>query len=161
MAGELRTQTTQDASDPAMDAGFRTIEHTAEIGIAAWGPTPGRAFAEAARGMYGVLLGRDPFALKRQPRRKPVPVEVEGAEWSDLLVNWLVELLVMAEVDGFVPSDIAVETCAPPRCVARLQGSKLNMSREARGVGIKAITYHGLRIDVTDARTEVQVIFDI
>ena len=34
-----------------MNAGYRLLDHTADVGLIAWGPDPAQAFTEAARGM--------------------------------------------------------------------------------------------------------------
>lgn len=122
----------------------------------AWGPRPAYAFAQAARGLYAVILGHDPPGGDVEQH-----VDVAGEDWDELLVNWLAELLYLFELDGFIAAVIELETCAPPRCAASLRGSRLDDPESAAGVAVKAVTYHQLAVDVRPDRTEIRVILDI
>jgi SHS2 domain-containing protein len=142
-------------------AGYRITEHTADVGIVAWGPDPSSAFAEATKGMFAIVLGQDPQEWRGSGQTRVLDVEVEGQTWDELLVNWLAELVFHFDVDGFVPVQTGIEECAPPRCSAHLEGVLLDDPEEAGGVGIKAVTYHQLAVRVGEGRTELRVIFDI
>ena len=111
---------TKGSSPEASDSGFVLFEHTADVGLRAWGPTPAAAFAAAARGMYGLTLGGDP-AGATGPRTTHA-ISVSGTTWADLLVNWLAELLFQFSVEGLVGQAFDFSACAPPRCSARSHG---------------------------------------
>lgn len=143
----------------AGETGYAFVEHTADVGVKAWGPTPAAAFAAAARGMYAISLGSDP-AKARGPSAL-LTVSVRGATWADLLVNWLAELLFEFSVEGLVGQAFDLATCAPPLCSAQVTGCILDDEGLLGGVEIKAVTYHNLEIDVQPVRTTVHVVFDI
>lgn len=143
----------------ANDAGFALLDHTADIGVRTWGPTPAAAFAAAARGMYAIALGSD--AVRATGPAIERPIAVSGDTWPDLLVNWLAELLFILSVDGLVIQEFMVSDCAPPRCTATVMGVALEDEDQGAGGEIKAVTYHQLHIDVQPDRTTIQVIFDI
>ena len=131
------------ASEPS-DAGYASIEHTADIGVRAWGLTPAAAFAAAARGMYAITLGRDPADVAGPTVERSVTVS--GDTWSDLLVSWLVELLFRFSVEGLVAKACDFTECVPPRCSATVYGVVLEDEDAAEGVEIKAVTYHQLDV---------------
>lgn len=143
------------------ESGYEILEHTADIGVTAWGPTPADAFAAAARGMFAIMLGYDPQEWRGNGRPATIEVEVTGEDWPALLVNWLSELLFHFEVDWFVPLSYEFHECAPPRCQARVTGRNLERLDDVSGVGIKAVTYHQIAVQVGETRTDVRVIFDI
>ena len=143
----------------ASGARYAIVEHTADVGVRAWGPTPAAAFAAAAQGMYAITLGRDPADVTG-PRVERT-VTVSGDTWPDLLVNWLAELLFRFSVEGLVVQEYDIGTCAPPRCAATVYGILLEDEDAAEGVEIKAVTYHELDVTVSPARTTIQVLFDI
>lgn len=142
-------------------SGYQILEHTADIGVAAWGPTVTDAFAAAARGMFAIILGSDPQERPVGGREGTLEVETTGEDWPALLVNWLSELLFHFEVERFVPLQYTFEACAPPRCRARVSGRYLDSLEDVGGVGIKAVTYHQIAVEIGPARTDVSVIFDI
>jgi SHS2 domain-containing protein len=144
-----------------VDSGYSLLEHTADAGVRAWGRDPADAFASAARGMFAIMLGDDPADLRAAARPMAREVAVTGESWDDLLVNWLAELLFQFEVDRFVPQHMRFEACAPPRCAATVEGICIDDLDAIAGVGIKAVTYHQMDVQITPGRTTVQVIFDI
>lgn len=147
------------AGEPA--AGYALLDHTADVGVQAWGPDPAAAFAQAARGMFAIILDADPVSWKGAGEPATREASVEGTTWPALLVNWLAELLYLFEVDRFVPREIAMRDCAPPRVAATLQGTVLAVMDEAAGTAVKAVTYHQLAVEIAPTRTELRVILDI
>lgn len=149
----------KDSSQEVSDAGYVFLEHTADVGLRAWGPTPSAAFAAVARGMYAITLGRDP--ADASGTKATYTVSVSGATWADLLVNWLAELLFQFSVEGLVGQAFDFSACAPPRCSAQVTGCILDDEDEVGGGEIKAVTYHRLAVEVQPDRTTLRVIFDI
>ncbi|MCY4436139.1 MAG: archease [Chloroflexi bacterium] len=143
----------------ASDTGFAFVEHTADIGVRAWGPTPAAAFAATAHGMYAITLGKEPAETTGPTIERTVTVS--GETWPDLLVNWLAELLFQFSVEGVVAYEYEFSACAPPRCSATITGIAIESEDQVAGGEIKAVTYHKLKIDVQPECTTVQVIFDI
>jgi len=144
-----------------MDAGYTFLEHTADVGVIAWGRAPAEAFAQAAHGMLAIMLGGDPAAWTAAGCRTMLEVATTGQNWDDLLVNWLVALLFHFEVDHFVAQHMHFKECAPPHCAATVAGVCIDDPTTIAGVGIKAVTYHQLDVQITPNRTDVRVIFDI
>lgn len=84
--------------DAALSApGFELTEHTADVGVRAWGPRREDVFAQAARGMLSLVC--EPATVT--PRERYV-VEVEAFDESLLLAAWLNELLYLVEGRGLV-----------------------------------------------------------
>lgn len=146
---------------PRQVSGYQLLEHTADVGLTAWGPDPAGAFTEAVWGMFAVILGEDPACWSGAGRATMVEVAVTGADWPALLVNWLAEFLFRFEVEAFVPRRLDSHVCAPPRCEAHVEGIRVDDPDQLGGVAIKAVTYHQLAVDVAPARTELRVYFDI
>jgi SHS2 domain-containing protein len=146
---------------PGEGAGYQLLEHTADAGLEAWGHTPAEAFEQAAFGMFEIALGEHPQKWRGAGERAEVRVETSGDDWPDLLVNWLAEMVYLFDTEGFVPRGFRFEECAPPRCSALAGGTLMSDPAEAAGVGIKAVTYHGLAVQVSAGETRVKVIFDI
>lgn len=123
-------------------AGYRLLAHTADVGLAAWGPTLEAALAAALRGMTAVTY---------EPRTaRPVEewrVEVAGDDPERWLVGLLGEAIFLHEDQGFVLSDAEV-TRTSGGVAARLRGEPRDPSRHhRRGPQVKAVTYHALRVD--------------
>ncbi len=141
--------------------GFEPVEHTADIGLRAWGRTLEELFAQAGTGMASLLV--DPDTVRTIERR---PVSLLAQDLEEGLIELLQEILYVYEVEHLVPATITVDRVAPTWVVASILGEALDRSRHETRTDIKAATYHDLRIrtvpDVTyGVRYETVVIFDI
>ncbi len=134
---------------------YNTFEHTADVGIEARGATLEEAFANAARGMFSVIVdGSDIAAVDKRE------LSLEATEDDEqLLVDWLSELLYIHDVEGLVFDcfDVSIDGGLE----ATAWGEPY--SRETHGYGseIKAVTYHLLDIKRTKKGVELKVLFDI
>jgi SHS2 domain-containing protein len=132
------------------------IDHTADIGLRVAAPTAEDAFIAAGEGMFDIMVNRE-----RVDRRRTITSEATADAHDTLLVAWLEELLYRYEIERFVPRTIAVQELTPRRIRSELTGDRLDPSIHETGVQIKAVTYHRLRAEETDAGFEIEVIFDI
>ena len=107
--------------------------------------------------MFAIMLGERP---SRGPSEQ-FAVHVEGEDWPVLLVNWLSELLFRFEADRLVPAVFHMDRCWPPACGAQVEAYQFHPDEWRLGIGIKAVTYHQLVVDVAPRRTNLQVIFDV
>jgi len=141
--------------------GFEPVEHTADVGVRAWGRTLEELFTQAGLGMVSLLV--DPASVRSAARRT---VRLEAHDLEECLIAWLQEILYLYEVGRFVPAGVAVTQVTPESVTAEVIGEPLDRSRHESRADIKAATYHDLRIrTIRDAgggdRYETVVIFDI
>ena len=132
------------------------IDHTADVGIRVSAPSAAEAFVAAAEGMVDIMVDRTEVA-----ERETWSIELEATAWDDLLVAWLEELLYRYETERLIPKRIELGRLSPDRLAGELHGEHLDPQRHDTGVQIKAVTYHQLRAEETEAGFEIQVIFDI
>jgi SHS2 domain-containing protein len=149
------------ATEEESSEGYTILEHTADVGVRAWGPTPESAFSMAAFGMFEIILDIDPRGWHGEGTEAAIQADARAATWDDLLVNWLAELVYLFDVEGIVPRRIDFTQCEPENCSATLTGSLMSDPAATEGTAIKAVTYHQLQLQITPTRTELQVIFDI
>ena len=135
---------------------FEILEHTADIGFRAWGPTPAALFENAARAM-GVIAA-DPDAA--DPRAE-LAVEVSGEDYESLLVNWLSEIVYLFDSGRFAAARSEVDEIAPHELRARLIGEPRDPARHPWRVIIKAVTYHEIEVAERNGRWEARVFLDI
>jgi SHS2 domain-containing protein len=136
---------------------YEPLEHTAEAGIIARGATLSEAFANAAEGMYSLILELDGVA-ERESRE----VALEGESPEALLVDWLQELVFLTETEGLVFRRFAVDELSDTRLRARAWGERFDPERHvSHNVMVKAVTQHLLEIAPEDGGYRVQVLFDI
>ena len=136
---------------------YEPLEHTAEAGVIARGVTAAEAFANAAEGMYALMLDLDGIEEREE---RAVALEDESPE--HLLVAWLLELLFLTETEELVFRRFAVDELSETRLRGRAWGERFDPERHrTHNVMVKAVTYHLLEIGREDGGYRVQVLFDI
>ena len=139
-----------------MQAPFEILEHTADIGFRAWGPTPAALFENAARAMGVIAADADAI----DPRGE-LTVEVTGEDYESLLVNWLSEIVYLFDSGRFAAARYEVDEITPQKLGARLIGEPRDPARHPWRLIIKAVTYHEIEVAERKGRWEARVFLDI
>ena len=132
--------------------GHENFEHTADVGIRAWGPTLAAAFEECARGLVENMVDLSTAREVGEAR-----VEVEGENDERLLYRFLDELLDLVQTRLWVFSRVEVDALGDGKLAARVWGESYDKARHGHVHEIKAITYHGMRVQRDPAVVEVIV----
>jgi SHS2 domain-containing protein len=135
---------------------YRTIEHTADIGIEVRAPTCSGVFVRSALALFDLMVGVDSIGrgLKR-------PIRVEGDNLEELLVAWLNDLLYIYAVDGLVFSGFADISLTDRSFSATGLGEAFRPERHIVASEIKAATYHGISVMPEGSGWKARVIFDV
>lgn len=128
-------------------------DHTADLCIHVWGADLADLFTTAARGMFALVTDIDtvPMTVSHLVRLEALDVEM-------LLVDWLNELLYLAEQDqpaAYIEYDFDALTSTALQ--ARVIGGPVGTYHTY----IKAATYHNLEIQETAEGFETEIVFDI
>lgn len=140
---------------------FETFSHTADLGLRVRAATREELFAEAARGLFSVLVA-NPEAV-RPVEEIQVQLDAESLDAEDLeflLFDWLNELLYRFDTEHVLFSQFAV-SLADNGLEATCRGEKIDASRHEMDHEVKAITYHGLKVEPTGDGWLAEVIVDI
>ncbi len=138
-----------------MEKGFEVLEHTADAGIIARGADMKEAFANAAKGMFSLITELDDVRelLHRD-------IEVNAPDRESLLVAWLNELIYLFDTKNILFKRFDITRLDNTHLKARGYGEKVARGRHKLKLGVKATTYHMLKIDENNG-VSVQVLFDI
>ncbi len=140
---------------------FGAIEHTADIGIRVWSAEMPGLFADAALGMAAQIAGS--IGKNHDIPAKAKHLDVSGFDKEDLLFNWLREILAFWHMEAELP--------------CRVESLKIDKGGTAMSADfklyrpdtrknpvlhdIKAVTYHGLRIERKNGLWTATIIFDV
>ena len=138
-----------------MDNEFEVLNHTADIGIIAYGSDMKTAFADAAKGMFSLIT-----ELNDVEEIEHRNIELTAPDQESLLVAWLNELIFLFDVDNILLRRFVISQLSKTHLKARAYGEKVDTSRHSLKLGIKATTYHMLKIE-KGKPNKIQVIFDI
>lgn len=134
---------------------YETFEHTADLGLRARAADLDTLFGEAAKALFSTLASLDDV-LPRVERR----LELTGSEIDYLLFDWLSELLYLFDREHLLlcQFDVAVDEHG---LRATVRGEPVDPARHRLEHEVKAITYHGLRVEQTADGWQSEVIVDI
>jgi len=133
---------------------FQLIEHTADVGLIAYGRTLPEAFANAAYGLFSIIAELKP--VKEIESRQ---LELSEDDAEGLLFEWLNSLIYLFDVEMLLFKRFDVRDFDGRGLKATCYGEKYDPSRHQLKTGVKAATYHMLKVD--REKNQVQVIFDV
>ncbi len=141
---------------------YEIIDHTADIGIKAYGKNLEQLFFNAARAMFEIML--EPTKKKpifQKTEHEKFLLNKQGRSLEDVFVAWMSELLYLFSSEGLIMEKADIEKLDSSCIQAEVSGMILNPDLYRIKTEIKAVTYHELEIKETDKGFEAQVIFDV
>jgi SHS2 domain-containing protein len=129
---------------------YRWVEHTAEIELRIDAPTQ-EALLAGALDAFEELVGGDPSG---EPARHEIVVR--SGDPAIRLVEWLEELVFLAETEDFVPERLRSVEIGDGELRAEVEGRSGHPSQL-----VKAVTYHGLSVEERADGWHARVVLDV
>ena len=141
---------------------YETFEHTADLGLRVRAPDLDTLFVEAARALFSAIVEE----LDTVEPQQQVNLRLENEDLELLLFDWLNELLYKFDTEHLLFGRFQVETRPLEGRSGLLlkgvaSGEPLDRTRHALSHEVKAITYHGLRVEQTADGWLAEIIVDI
>jgi SHS2 domain-containing protein len=135
---------------------YELIDHTADVGVKAYGKNLSETFENAAKAMFDIITYNSEIESIGQ-----YDITLDAPNIEQLLVDWLSELLFLNSAKNLVFGFFKVELDEKNnKLTGRIFGEKFNISKHKAGAEIKAVTYHMLEVR-NKKPYHVQVLFDI
>jgi SHS2 domain-containing protein len=135
---------------------YEMFEHTADLGLRVRAAHLGTLFAEAARALFAALV--EDLGTVVASQRVEVRLPPDDREY--LLFDWLKALLYHFDADHLLLSRFEVHL-GDDGLTGAAWGEPLDRTRHELAHEVKAITYHGLRVEQTADGWLAEVIVDI
>lgn len=132
---------------------YEQFEHTADVGITAYGKSMDELFANAAAGMFSLITD---LRNVRQVGEYSIKLKADTPE--ELMVSWLSELLYLHETQKLLFKSFKVKV-VKDNLEAKVKGEEINRNRHRLHMMVKAVTFH--MIEVNPKKGFMRVIFDI
>ena len=139
-----------------MPRGYETFEHTADIGIRAWGDEFAEVFEEAAKALFSVIVD-----LKTVSPRQKLKFELTAESDEELFFKWLKELLFIFDTQHLFLSEFKVFDLNVGKLLAEAGGEPIDRRKHILGKEVKAITRHQFKLIQDKARYLAEVILDV
>lgn len=135
---------------------YEVFEHTADIGLHAYGQTLRELFANAAAGMESLMVA--PAQVEARVSRV---VSVEGHDHVSLLISWLNELIFLFDTEYLLLCRFEIIDLTGTRLQATASGEPYNPERHDLSSAIKAVTWHEAYVRSDSEGYKARIIFDI
>jgi SHS2 domain-containing protein len=136
---------------------FEFFEHTADVGLAAYGDTLPELFQNAGLGLMALLV--DPETVQSGGVRDRI--EVQATDRETLLVHWLNEVLFLYQVQQMVFSRLHITSYSDTSIQAQGEGELLDPGRHRVLREIKAVTFHDVRVEPRGRGWAARVVLDV
>ena len=139
-----------------MSEGFRTFDHTGDLGLEVWAGTPQRLYALAAEALLAQVV-----EAREGPPEVWVELDLEGEDAGDLLVHWLSVALLESELRRAVWTRAEVRALSEHAISARLEGPRRDPRRQVFLREVKAVSHHFLALELEPGKCRCRVVLDI
>lgn len=136
-----------------METTSELLEHTAEVRVRVRASSLGELAAEAGRAVARIELAGEPPPADGYAR----VLEVRAPDPEALLVDWLNELIFLAEAERWIATDFAVEVATDTELRMRVRGAQV----ERAPARIKAATFHGLKVAAVAGGVQAEIVLDV
>ena len=135
---------------------YRLTTRQSELAVKVTGGSQADLFANSAFALFDVMLDLDKIEIKER-----LPLEVEGADRDDLLVNWMRELLYLYQGSGYLLKEFVIREVKDTSVKAEVCGEKVDPDRHEIKQEIAAVAYHQSRMTKTGNQWTAQLIFEV
>ena len=127
---------------------FKFLEHTADVGIEAYGKNMEEIFENSALGMFEVMTN-----TKNVSPKVKRSVKIESEDIKSLLYDFLEKLLILRDSEDLIFSKFKVNKIDKGKkysLKAEVWGEKFSPKKHEDRTVVKAITYH--RMEISDKK---------
>ncbi|MBW1824856.1 MAG: archease [Deltaproteobacteria bacterium] len=135
---------------------FKIIDHTGDMGIIVYGEDLKELFFNASRAFFSLITN-----LNRIRSTVDHTIVLKGENLDELMVSWLGELLYLFDAKGMLFRKFDIEEVNKYGLKATVRGEPFQPERHVFKRGIKAVTYHQVKVEKKGGKWEGRIIFDL
>lgn len=135
---------------------YRILNRSSDLVIKVFGKSQAELFANSAFALFDLLTD-----MERVQASEHLPLQVEGADRDDLMVNWMRELLYLFQGSGYLLKGFQIHEVKDSYVRAEVSGEKFDPDRHEIFRDIRSVISHQSRMGTTGDQWTAQVIFEI
>jgi len=135
---------------------FEIIDHVADVGIVAYGTDVEELFSNAALALFSLIT--EPESIEEKLH---LDLEVSSEGRDRLLVEWLNELIYLFDAERILFNRFDIKRLTHNELKATCYGEGFDSMKHKIKIGVKAATYHMLKLDKNGDGCKAQIILDI
>jgi SHS2 domain-containing protein len=135
---------------------YRVTPHHSELAVKVFGSSQVELFQNSGWALFDVTTD-----IEKIETKDCVPLEVEGTDRDDLLMNWVRELLYLYQGSGYLLKEFRINELGDKLVKAEACGEKIDPDRHEIKKEIMAIAYDKSRMAKTGDQWTAQLIFEV
>ncbi|TMA12955.1 MAG: archease [Deltaproteobacteria bacterium] len=135
---------------------YRILNRSSDLLIRVFGQTQAELFANSGFALFDLMTDVEKVQIGDR-----LPLEVEGVDRDDLMVNWMRELLYLYQGSGYLLKEFKVREAKDNYVRAEVSGEKFDPDRHEIQREIRSVAYHQSRMEKTGEQWTAQVLFEI
>ena len=136
---------------------YRITKHQSELAVRVVGNSQADLFANSALTLFDVMV----TDVQKIDCKESIPLEVEGTDRDDLMVNWVRELLSLYQGSGYLLKEFLIREVKDTLVKADVRGEKIDPDRHEIQQEIAAVASHKSRMQKTGNQWTAHLIFEI
>ena len=135
---------------------YHILNHSSDLAIKVSGKSPSELFANSAFALFDLLTDLNKVQVIDQ-----LPLEVEGVDRDDLMVNWMRELLYLFQGSGFLLKECQIRDAKENFVRAEVRGEKFDPDRHEIQREIRSVFHHQCRMEKTGDQWTARIAFEV
>jgi SHS2 domain-containing protein len=136
---------------------YRITRHQSELAVRVNGDSQADLFMNSGIALFDVMVAD----MERIEKKERLPLEVEGTDRDDLMVNWVRELLYLYQGSGYLLREFLIREVKDTLVKAEVAGEKIDPDRHEIAQEIAAVAFHKSRMEKTGNLWTAHLIFEI
>lgn len=135
---------------------YRILNHSSDLAIKVSGKTQPELLANSAFALFDLMADLEKVQILDQ-----LPLEVEGADSDDLIVNWMRELLYLFQGSGYLLKEFQIREARENYVRAEVKGEKFDPDRHDIQREIRSVFQRQCRMEKTGDQWTARVVFEV
>ena len=135
---------------------YRVIPRQAELAVRVTGNSQADLFASSGFALFDIMTNLDAVESKEN-----LPLEVDGNDRDELLVNWMRELLYLYQGSGYLLKEFVIQDVKDTKVKAEVRGEKIDPDRHEIKQEINAVADHHGLMQQTGKQWTAQMILEV
>src|SRR5258706_14984527 len=135
---------------------YRITTHQSELAVRITGNSQADLFTNSAFALFDVMTD-----IANVETKEAIPLEVEGSDRDDLMVNWMRELLYLYQASGYLLREFKIVEVKDTMVKAEVSGEKIDPDRHEIKQEITTVAFHKSGMANTGNQWIAQLIFEL
>lgn len=134
---------------------YKIFNRSSDLAVKVFGKSQAELFANSAFALFDLMTDLEKIEVQEH-----LPLEVEGVDRDDLMVNWMRELLYLYQGSGYLLKEFQIREIKENYLRGEVIGEKYDPDRHEIQREIRAVVSHQSRMEKTGDQWTAQVVFE-